>query len=93
MKNSVFPRTIVATEAYYFPSANNPGGLVEYSSASGPAVYSHHHQSLALPVDTTVELRSPGDSIAYGSLGPQLTPPSNHPQSWALHDELYDASE
>jgi hypothetical protein len=79
----------VATEAYYLPSGNNAGGLVEYSTMAGQ-VYPHHHQTLALPVDTTVELRSPGE-LAYGSLGPQLTPPSIHPQSWT-HEDIYDAS-
>jgi hypothetical protein len=78
----------VATEAYYLPSGSNAGGLVEYSTMAGP-VYPHHHQTLALPVDTTVELRSPGE-LAYG-LGQQLTPPSIHPQSWTQED-IYDAS-
>ncbi|XP_059487578.1 erythroid transcription factor-like [Neocloeon triangulifer] len=86
-----FNRTIVTTE-YYYPSSNNPGGLIEYSTTPTTGVYSHHHQPLTLPVDTTVELRSPSDPIAYGTLGTQLTPPSSHPQSWALQEDIYDAN-
>ncbi|XP_065351500.1 transcription factor GATA-4-like [Cloeon dipterum] len=81
---------VLTTAEYYYPASNSASGLVEYSTSS--ASYSHHHQPLTLPVDTSVELRSPGDSITYGTLGQQLTPPTSHPQPWPLHDEIYDAN-